>query len=426
MRIEVPGDKSLTQRALILSALADGTSRLSGLLWGGDADSTAGALRALGAELPSLPPDGSEIQVRGAGLHALRPPGLPLDLGNSGTGTRLLLGVLAGAGLTAEVTGDASLSRRPMRRVTDPLSRMGARFEELGAAGCLPMRVHGAHPLRSLDWRSPVASAQVKSSILLAGLTGGAPVSVTEPRRSRDHTERMLTQAGAPVRSRPVPEGWRVELPEPPERLRTLDFRVPGDVSSAAFLLTAAVLGVAEEPLEIAGVGLNPSRTAFLEVLVRMGARLDVSDETPEGAAEPVGTVRAEAGRLLATEVGEGEIPGLIDEVPLIAVLATRAEGVTRITGAEDLRHKESDRIAVVVENLRAVGAEAEELEDGLVVRGSDAPLEGSVRTEGDHRIAMAFGVLGAVPGNDIAVDDPGAASVSFPGFWDLLAEVAR
>ncbi len=425
VRIEVPGDKSLTQRALILSALADGVSRLSGLLWGGDADSTAGALRALGADLPDLPVDGTEIRVRGAGLHGLRAPDGPLDLGNSGTGTRLLLGVLAGSGLRATVSGDPSLSRRPMRRVTEPLTSMGARFHELGASGCLPLEVQGARPLRRLDWQSPVASAQVKSSILLAGLTGGAPVSVTEPRRSRDHTERMLSQVGAPVRSGAVEGGWRIELAEPPDRLDPLDFRVPGDISSAAFFLTLAVLGGSIEPLEIAGVGLNPSRTAFLDVMVRMGARLDVSVDTPAQAEEPAGTLVADGGRLRATDIGAEEIPGLIDEVPLIAILATRAEGVTRITGAEDLRHKESDRITAVVDNLRAVGADAEELDDGLVVRGSDGPLSGTIRTHGDHRIAMAFGVLGAVPANDVTVDDPGAASVSFPGFWDLLGQVS-
>lgn len=424
MRIEVPGDKSLTQRALILSALTEGVSRLSGLLWGGDADSTAGALRALGAQVPDLPPDGAEIEVLGTGLHGFRTPPGALDLGNSGTGTRLLLGVLAGSGLTATVTGDVSLSRRPMRRVTEPLALMGARFEELGEAGCLPLEVHGTHPLRSLDWRSPVASAQVKSAILLAGLTGGAAVSVTEPRRSRDHTERMFSQVGARVRSRAVGDGWRIELAEPPDRLQALDFRVPGDISSAAFFLTLAVLGGVSEPLEIAGVGLNPSRTAFLDVLIRMGARVDVTMDTARDAPEPVGTLVAEAGPLRGTEIGAEEIPGLIDEVPLIAALASRAEGPTRVTGAEDLRHKESDRITAVVENLRGLGVDAEELPDGLVVRGSEEPLAGSVRTYGDHRIAMAFAVLGAVGGNDISVDEPEAASVSFPGFWDLLRRV--
>ncbi len=425
MRIEVPGDKSLTQRALILSALADGASRLSGLLWGGDADSTAGALRALGAQLPDLPSNGTEIQVRGVGLHGLQAPPGALDLGNSGTGTRLLLGVLAGSGLKATVTGDVSLSRRPMRRVTEPLTLMGARFEELGEEGCLPLEVHGAHPLRTLAWKSPVASAQVKSSILLAGLTGSAPVSVIEPRRSRDHTERMFGRVGAAVSSRAVDDGWSVELADPPDRIHALDFHVPGDISSAAFFLTLAVLGGVSEPLEIARVGLNPSRTAFLDVLIRMGARLDITIDTPPDAAEPMGTLVAESGPLQGTEIGAEEVPGLIDEVPLIAALASRADGVTRITGAEDLRHKESDRITAVVENLRALGVDAEELPDGLEVRGSDAPLQGSARTYGDHRIAMAFGVLGAVGDNDVSVDDPEAASVSFPGFWNLLRRAA-
>ncbi len=424
MRIEVPGDKSLTQRSLILAGLADGVSRLSGLLWGGDADSTAGALRSLAVEIPALPADGGEVLVRGVGLGGLRAAAGPLDLGNSGTGTRLLLGVLAGSALTATVVGDASLSRRPMKRVTEPLGLMGARFRQLGEPGCLPLEVHGTHPLRSLDWVSPVASAQIKSSVLLAGLVGRAAVSVTEPRQSRDHTERMLTGVGAAVSVGGHAQGWRVELRDPPERLAPLDFRVPGDISSAAFFLALSALGGAREPLEIARVGLNPTRTAFLGVLRRMGARLETAGDEGEGVAEPVGTLTVEEGPLEATEVGPEEVPGLIDEVPLIAVLASRAEGATRVTGAADLRHKESDRISAVVENLRAVGVDAEELPDGMVVHGTDRPLAGRVRTHGDHRIAMAFGVLGAAPGNDIEIDDPDAASVSFPRFWALLRHV--
>ncbi|MGD8871839.1 MAG: 3-phosphoshikimate 1-carboxyvinyltransferase, partial [Gemmatimonadota bacterium] len=237
MIIAVPGDKSLTQRSLILASLAEGESRLSGLLYGGDAASTAGALRALGAEIGELPSDGSEIVVRGVGLRGLRTPAAALDLGNSGTGSRLLLGVLAGSGVTASVTGDASLCSRPMGRVTEPLGRMGAAFDFQGESDRLPLTVRGARPLEPIEWRSPVASAQVKSSILLAGLVGGAEAVVIEPMRSRDHTERMLRGVGVTVTEGKVEDGWRVGLVDPPDRIESLDFAVPGDISSAAFPL---------------------------------------------------------------------------------------------------------------------------------------------------------------------------------------------
>ncbi len=425
MIVRVPGDKSLTQRALILAGLAEGRSRLEGLLHGGDAASTAGALRALGVGLPDLPEDGGEVIVQGVGLRGLGAPAAPLDLGNSGTGARLLLGALAGVQGRRVVTGDESLRRRPMGRVVEPLTAMGASFRELGAPSRLPLEVRGRGRLRPLEWESPVASAQVKSSLLLAGLTGGAFVLLTEPRQSRDHTERMLALAGVSVVCHAGSPGWRVELRDPPEKLGTLDFQVPGDVSSAAFPLALAALGAVPEGVQVPDVGLNPTRTAFLDVLRRMGARVEVEGGKDVGAGEPCGTVTVAPHALRAVEVGAAEVPGLIDELPLVAVLGARAEGITRITGAGELRHKESDRIAALAENLRALGVRAEELEDGLTVRGTDAPLSGQVHTHGDHRIAMAFAVLGAVAGNRITVDDPGAADVSYPGFWTMLDALA-
>jgi 3-phosphoshikimate 1-carboxyvinyltransferase len=424
----VPGDKSLTQRALILAALGSGTARLRGLLHGGDAASTRGALCALGAGIPDIPHDGAEIEIDGVGLRGLRAPEAPLDLGNSGTGTRLLMGVLAGAGLEAVLTGDASLRSRPMGRVTDPLRAMGASFQYLEREGRLPVAVKGRHPLRALDWESPVASAQVKSAILLAGLTGQAPATVTEPRMSRDHTERLFGQVGAPVASHAVERGWRVELLDPPERIEPLDFEVPGDFSSAAFVLALAALGgvAGRGEVTVERVGLNPTRTAFLGVLARMGGRVatEASGTGVGAVGEPLGAVSVGASNLVATTVMEAEVPWLIDELPLVAALGARASGTTYIRGAEELRAKESDRIAAMVRNLRAVGVEASELQDGLEVQGTDRPLRGRVATEGDHRIAMAFGVLGALPGSEIEIDDPGAAGVSFPGFWELLARL--
>lgn len=421
MKIRVPGDKSLTQRSLILAALAEGTSRLSGLLHGGDAASTAGALRMLGVPLGPLPPDGGELVVEGVGLRGLAAPDAELDLGNSGTGTRLLMGVLAGSALEAVLTGDASLRGRPMARVTEPLTAMGASFEALEQPGRLPLRVRGAHPLRPLEWPSPVASAQIKSALLLAGLTGRAFVLVDEPRRSRDHTERLFAQVGVHLVEHATGRGWRVELRDPPDALLPLDFRVPGDPSSAAFFLALAALGGAGEGLEVEGVGLNPTRIAFVEALRAMGARVGSVPDGPPGPGEPVGTLSCAPAPLRGIAVGADAVPGLIDELPLLAAVGARAEGETRITGAEELRHKESDRIRAMVDNLRAVGARAEELPDGLVVEGSDRPLTGRVTTHGDHRIAMAFGVLGALPGNRIAVDDTACTDVSFPGFWELL-----
>lgn len=427
--MRVPGDKSLTQRCLILAALAEGESRLSGLLHGGDAASTAGALRALGVEIPPLPRDGGEVRIRGLGLTGLRTPGAPLDLGNSGTGTRLLMGVLAGCDTRATLTGDASLRQRPMARVTEPLGKMGADFHYLGALGRLPIRVQGRRPLQPLDWPSPVASAQVKSSILLAGLTGGAFAMVTEPRQSRDHTERLLRSVGVSVVEHTVEDGWRVEMRDPPDRIRPVDLDVPGDVSSAAFLFALAALGAAgERGITVEHVGLNPTRTAFLDVLERMGAVVDV-DRTPgsdQPDREPVGDVTVRPRALRATKVAGNEAPGLIDELPLVAVLGARAEGVTTVSDAEELRAKESDRIDAVVRNLEGLGVSVVEHRDGFEVRGTDARLRGTTQSFDDHRIAMSFGVLGALPSCTIEVAEPWVADVSFPGFWELLGEVAH
>jgi 3-phosphoshikimate 1-carboxyvinyltransferase len=433
--IRVPGDKSITHRALLLAGLAEGESRLSGLLPGEDCRSTAACLRALGVEIPELPLDGSEIRVRSRGAGFLRSPSGPLDCGNSGTTARLLLGLLAGLPVTAILTGDASLRSRPMRRVTDPLTRMGARFREDGDPDRLPIQVTGG-PLESLTYASPVASAQVKSALLLAGLTGGVPVTVVEPHASRDHTERMLRLLGVSVEAGPGSlveggegdGGWRVSLEPAAGPLPPLEFQVPGDFSSAAFLAAFALLGGAgPEGLRLAEVGINPTRSTLLRVLERMGGAVEVMGKggRDAGAGEPLGDLVLRPVSLHATEVGGEEIPGLIDEIPVLAVLAARAKGVTRIRDAGELRVKESDRITALVVNLRELGVEVEEFEDGLAIRGTDASLRGRVRTFRDHRIAMAFGVLGALPGNEIQVEDPEVADVSYPGFWTLLAELA-
>ena len=424
MIVTVPGDKSITQRALILAAVAEGKSRLRGLLPGADPASTAGAMRALGAALPALPADGGEVLVVGRGLRGLSAPGGPLDLGNSGTGTRLLIGVLAGQPFRAVLTGDESLSSRPMGRVTGPLAEMGARFRYLERADRLPLEIEGG-PLRTFEYDLPVASAQVKSALLLAALCGRAPVRLSEPARSRDHTERMLCALGASVRSFPDGDRWRVELTEPVDRIWPVDLDVPGDLSSAAFLLVLALLGGARGELTVQRIGLNPTRTGVLPVLERMGARLHVERE-PDQGGEPTGAITAAPTELRATAIGADDVVLAIDEVPILAAAAARARGTTRITGAGELRVKETDRLRALAHNLRAVGVEAGELEDGLEVAGTDRPLAGEVDSFEDHRIAMAFGVLGALPGNQIRVRGTECVDVSFPGFWEQLATLAR
>jgi 3-phosphoshikimate 1-carboxyvinyltransferase len=412
--VAVPGDKSISHRSLICASLARGVSYLRGVLDSADVNSTAEALRALGVEISPL---GATCTVRGRGLRELAAPRDALDCGNSGTTARLLAGVVAGHPFAARFVGDASLSRRPMGRVARPLVAMGAGVE-FEAGERLPMTVRGG-PLAPLAWESEAASAQVKSAILLAGLVGGVPVTVREPVRSRDHTERMLAALGAAVSV----QDTEVSL-VPPVALAPLDATVPGDPSSASFFAALAACAGAGVLL-LPNVCLNETRVGFFHALRRMGARVDFED-CRSWAGETIGTIRAEPGALVGIEVGHRDVPSMIDELPLLACLGARAEGETVIAGAAELRLKESDRIAAVVENLRALGVDAEERPDGLRVLGSARTLRGRVRTHGDHRLAMAFGVLGAIPGNDVALDDRECVAVSYPGFWrDLEAAVA-
>jgi 3-phosphoshikimate 1-carboxyvinyltransferase len=418
--VRVPGDKSLTHRALLLAALASGRSRIRLPLVSADTESTAAVLRVLGCAVPHLE-DRDEVIVDGRGLRGLRAHPLPLDCGNSGTTARLLMGVLAAHEFTTTLTGDESLRSRPMRRVTRPLAAMGASFEELERADRLPIRMHGGG-LRDTECDSAQASAQVKSAVLLAGLCGGARVTVREPHLSRDHTERMLARLGVPLDVTTDARGVTVRL-TPVAALPPLDFSVPGDFSSAAFVLALGCLG-SGEPVRVRDVGLNPARTGFLRVLERMGADVcveDVRDET----GEPVGSVTAAPSQLRGTDMGAAEIPALIDEIPVIAVLAACAQGTTVISGAAELRVKETDRIAALVRNLRELDVDVEEHTDGMTIHGSGRPLSGRVSTFGDHRIAMAFGILDAVGGNRVEIDDPDVVNVSYPAFWNMLAHVA-
>ena len=414
IEIRVPGDKSLSHRALIFAALATGRSRIRDILRSADVQSTAGVLRALGV---SVPPLGDEITIDARGTRAMLAPSTDLDCGNSGTTTRLMAGVAAGCDFSARFIGDGSLSKRPMRRVARPLIAMGARVE-LEAGDGLPMTIHGG-ALHSISWTSETASAQIKSAILLAGVVGGVEVEVTEPSRSRDHTERMLRALGACVHI----DGTRVRV-EAVSTLAPLDVRVPADPSSAAFLIAFAALSPFGS-ITVPNVCLNPTRIGFFDVLRSMGADVAI-DEGPEQGGEPTGSIRGSHSDLSAVSIDESQVPSMIDELPLLACVASRANGTTEIRGAAELRVKESDRIATVVSNLRAVGATASELPDGLVVTGSSAPLKGRVITHGDHRIAMAFGVLGALPGNKIEIDDPSCVAVSYPDFWTDLARARK
>ena len=410
--LRVPGDKSISHRSLILGAIGRGESRIRGILQSADVHSTAGVLRALGAHIPELAP---EMSVQGSGLRGLSQPGVPLDCGNSGTTTRLMAGVVAALPVNATFVGDSSLSRRPMRRVARPLEAMGAKFE-LPEHGGLPMTIHGGN-LHDLTWTSETASAQVKSAILLAALVAGVHAEVVEPMITRDHTERMLAARGV----RLSVDGQRITI-DPTDHVEATDVSVPGDPSSAAFFAGLAAIADGGS-LRMENVCVNETRKGFFYQLRLAGADVREENRRIEGG-EPVADLIVSPGTLQGTIVEAARVPSMVDELPLLACIATRARGETLITGAGELRVKESDRITAVVDNLRAIGADAEELPDGMRIRGSDRPLVGRVRTHGDHRLAMAFGVLAAAHGNSIAIDDRGCVAVSYPNFWTDLERV--
>ena len=412
--ITIPGDKSISHRALMLAALASGTSAIRSILDSDDTRSTASVLRALGVAIPAL---SNNMTIEGVGLRGLRAPAQPLDCGNSGTTARLMMGIVAGHSFAATFDGDASLRSRPMRRVTGPLAEMGARVRELGEPDRLPLEIAGGN-LQPIEAQNPKSSAQIKSAVLLAALIGGVRGSVCEPVYSRDHTERMLRAMGVEVRT-VVDHGQMCVEIDPVDELRPTDIDVPGDFSSAAFFLA---YGLMKGAVRIDNVGVNATRTGFLDVVRRMGATVHVQRRALTGG-EPIATLVAEPSALRATQIEAAEVPHLVDEIPVLAALAARAEGETRIHGAGELRVKETDRLRAIAENLRAVGVTVEEEQEGLIIQGTDAPLNGRVVTHGDHRIAMAFGILGTATGDEIEVDDSACVAVSFPSFWQQLQE---
>jgi 3-phosphoshikimate 1-carboxyvinyltransferase len=410
----VPGDKSISHRAVLVGAVADGETRVTGFGRSADTESTIAAARALGVEVVDV--DADTLVVRGAGLRGLHAPDGPVDCGNAGTLMRLLAGLLAGQEGRFELVGDESLSARPMERIAEPLRRMGARVETTD--GHPPVVVEGG-ALRAIDYELPVASAQVKSAILLAGLFADGATTVVEPTPTRDHTERLLELAGAKVTRRPT----SVTV-EPVLALTLPELAVPGDISSAAPFLVAAAI-VPGSSVTVHGVGLNPRRTGLLDVLERMGVRIAIYNRRRIGG-EPAGDVEVRASALVGATVEAGEVPSLIDELPILAVAACHARGHTIVRGAEELRAKESDRIEAVVEELRRVGAHIRATRDGFHITGVPARLRGgTIDARGDHRIAMLGAIVGISSREGVDMRGAEAAAVSFPGFFDVLGQIA-
>lgn len=420
-RLGVPGDKSISHRALMFGALAVGTTEISGLLEGEDVLRTAAAMRALGAEVERLGPGAWRVSGRGVG--GLVEPGDVLDMGNSGTAARLLLGLLAGHPLFAVMTGDASLRKRPMKRVTDPLSATGAAFWTR-EGGRLPLAVRGAADPLPIDYVLPVASAQVKSACLLAGLCAPGTTRVVEREPTRDHTENMLRHFGATVSVQDTPEG-RVVLLEGQPELVAAPVLVPGDPSSAAFPIVAALL-VPGSRVVVENVGLNPLRTGIITTLREMGAALRIENERVAGG-EPVGDVVAEYTALAGVTVPPGRAPSMIDEYPVLAVAAAAARGTTRMKGLAELRVKESDRLSATAALLTANGVRVEIEGDDMIVHGTGGaiPGGGTVETHMDHRIAMSALVLGLAARAPVTVDDAAFIDTSFPGFATLMNGLA-
>jgi 3-phosphoshikimate 1-carboxyvinyltransferase len=414
--LAVPGDKSISHRSVLIGAICDGETKVTGFGRSADTEATIGAVRALGVDVYE---HGAEtLRVFGKGLRGLDAPGRPIDCANAGTLVRLIAGILAGQQFeTFELTGDDSLSRRPMGRIAEPLVRMGAGVET--TEGHLPMGIMG-RPLHPIDYALPVASAQVKSAVLLAGLYADGETTVVEPAPTRDHTERLLQAAGADVTVRPTSVTIR-----PPERLSLGEVEVPGDFSSAAPFVVAATLVPGSE-LHVHGVNLNPRRTGLLEILERMGANIMVYNRRSIGG-EPGGDLEIHSAPLVGTTVGAAEVPLAIDELPLFALAAACARGESVLRGAEELRAKETDRIEATVDALRSLGVRARAQDDGFAITGVPARLRGGrIESRGDHRIAMLGAVAGLASREGVRIGGADAVSVSFPGFYEMVDRLRR
>jgi 3-phosphoshikimate 1-carboxyvinyltransferase len=411
---EVPGDKSISHRAVILGALSTTPSRVENFLTGEDCLATAEAFRQMGVKIDRK---GTQVEIQGKGLQGLKAPKGPIDCGNSGTTARLLMGVLTGQPFEVEFFGDASLSKRPMDRVIEPLTKMGAVFTLVKKAGRLPLKIRGTRTVHPITWKSPVASAQVKSALLLAGLYASGATEVQEPALSRDHSERMLRACGVDIFQR----GFHVSV-RGPATLKASEFHVPGDLSSAAFLLAAGALR-SLEGVTVRRVGVNPTRAGFLQILKAMGVGVRLESEMESGG-EPLADVTIKKSELNGVIIGGDLIPHTIDEIPILTVLATQARGETLIRDAGELRVKESDRLATMREELSKMGAKITEQPDGLVIQGP-TPLHGAVvQSHGDHRLAMSLAIAALVADGPTTIQDVACVETSFPTFWTLLDSI--
>lgn len=413
--INVPGDKSISHRAVMIGSIAGGTTEITNFLRGADCLSTISCFRKMGVEIEDT---GEKIYIRGNGLHGLHAPSGILDCGNSGTTTRLLSGILAGQNFSSVLTGDASIRRRPMDRVIRPLTEMGADISSEKGNGCAPLRITGGN-LHGIHYQSPVASAQVKSCVLLAGLYADAPTSVTEPAVSRNHTELMLRGFGADVTA----EG-RTATIQPNPSLQGMAVHIPGDISSAAYFLSAALIVPGSEIL-LRNVGVNPTRDGILRVAGAMGGRIEYLNRRESGS-EPACDLLVRSSALRGTIIEGDLIPTLIDEIPIIAVLASCAEGTTVIRNAEELRVKESDRLAIMTEGLARMGVDIEGTQDGMVIRGG-RPLHGAkIDSHMDHRIAMSFAIASLIAEGDTEITSAECVGISYPEFYGCLSELKK
>ena len=431
--LSVPGDKSISHRAVMLGSLAKGTTEIRGFLSGADCLSTISCFRALGVRILQ---EKGHVTVYGRGLRGLRKPEAVLDCGNSGTTMRLISGILAAQPFDTVLTGDASIQKRPMDRIITPLSMMGAEIRSIPGNGCAPLSINGQQlsgrnaslagnscPLRGISYESPVASAQVKSAVLLAGLFAEGKTSVTEPFLSRDHTERILRAFGAEVHSGIAPDSRPAATVFPAEELSASAISIPGDISSAAFFLCGALM-VPGSDLILRNVGINPTRSGILDVVAAMGGSVEILSGNHADDAEPAADLHIRASRLHGTEIGGSLIPRLIDELPVIAAMACAAEGTTVIRDARELKIKESDRIRAMAEGLSRMGAAVTETPDGLIIEGG-RPLKGAeIDSRGDHRVAMAFSILSLIADGPVTISHPECVSVSAPDFYRDLKNI--
>lgn len=412
--VQVPGDKSISHRAAILNAAAEGSARLTGFLNSADCLNTLQAVQAMAVPVEA---ERDAVKISGVGLRGFKPPAGPIDVGNSGTGIRLLSGLCAGQPFETTLTGDESIRRRPMGRIVQPLRQMGAQVNGAENGERAPLRIRGGQ-LRGMRYISPVASAQVKSAVLIAGLYADSSVSVTEPHLSRDHTERMLAAMGADLAPDNARDGLTAAI-RPGGELQALDMHIPADLSSAAFFIAAGVL-MKDAEITVENAGVNPTRTGFLDALQMMGADIALENERMEGF-EPTADIRARSGSLRGAEFGGDIVVRMIDEMPILALCASQAEGRTVVREASELRVKETDRISAIVEELGKLGVQAEERADGFIIDGPQEIQGGVCASRGDHRMAMTGAVAGLLARRPTTIQHVGCVDTSFPGFWELL-----